>query len=60
MNHAGARRAVVITAGGAHVYLSLPDSAMVTKLVAMMVLGRRIPRATVVEKVKVPAGALGT
>jgi MFS transporter, AAHS family, 4-hydroxybenzoate transporter len=36
--------AAVITAGGAHAYLTLLGSAMVVTLVAMMILRRHIPR----------------
>lgn len=50
--------AAVITAGGAHAYLTLLGSAMVITLVAMMVLGRHIPRVAGAEKAKAPAGPL--
>lgn len=52
--------AAVITAGGAHAYLTLLGSAMVITLVAMMVLGRHIPRVAGAEKVKVPAGRIAS
>jgi AAHS family 4-hydroxybenzoate transporter-like MFS transporter len=47
--------AAVITAGGAHAYLTLLGSAMVVTLLAMMVLRRHIPR--VVAKSALPAAA---
>ena len=42
--------AAVITAGGAHAYLTLLGSAMVVTLIAMMVMRRHIPRVVPVAK----------
>jgi AAHS family 4-hydroxybenzoate transporter-like MFS transporter len=50
--------AAVITAGGAHAYLTLLGSAMIITLVAMMIVRRHIPR--LVASAKVPAGAIAS
>lgn len=50
--------AAVITAGGAHAYLTLLGSAMIITLVAMMIMGRHIPRVVVNDSEKVPAGTI--
>jgi AAHS family 4-hydroxybenzoate transporter-like MFS transporter len=48
--------AAVITAGGAHAYLTLLGSAMIITLVAMMIMGRHIPGAVVNGRKKVSDG----
>jgi AAHS family 4-hydroxybenzoate transporter-like MFS transporter len=50
--------AAVITAGGAHAYLTLLGSAMIITLVAMMIVRRHILR--LVASAKVPAGAIAS
>src|SRR5664280_1344147 len=48
--------AAVITAGGAHAYLTLLGSAMVVTLVAMMIMRKHIPRVGAVANVPAPFG----
>jgi AAHS family 4-hydroxybenzoate transporter-like MFS transporter len=50
--------AAVITAGGAHAYLTLLGSAMVVTLFAMLIMRRHIPRVAAVASV--PSAAIAS